>query len=542
MLELIANLLGGIGTFTLGMVLITDSLKNLAGNSLKEALKKFTGGTFSSIVTGIISTTILQSSHATILTTIGFVSAGILSFKQSIGIILGANLGTTSTGWIVSLVGFKLSMGKLAFPLIGIGAMLKLLFKRKLGEFGLFLAGFSLLFLGIDFLQTAMRGFSQNFNPSNIPTNTLFNKIWIVLSGIGMTIVMQSSSAALTTTLSALSENVIHLEQACYLVIGQNIGTTLTAGIAAIGAGIPAKRTALVHVLFNILAAIVAFIILHPLLIGMNKLLDYWDMDDPVSITVVFHSVFNLIGILVFLPFLSWFSQKIIELFPEEKEDPTRYLDIILYNSPSIALDTLERSLFELLKMILKSIEKIFQSQVDLHEIHNEAVKYKEKLKQIILFSEKIPVSQVSEKEQELKNSLLHIIDHLDSLLDTILIHQISIFEYSKINIELLKKELLETTNKILESDLKNLPLEYIESRSKDLAEFRKSTRLKILSTTAEGNIKASEAIREIDMVRWFDRVHYYLWRLTYHFCLNHVQEKSKIIPQKNYTSFFLNK
>ena len=130
MLELIANLLGGIGTFTLGMVLITDSLKNLAGNSLKEGLKKFTGGTFSSIVTGIISTTILQSSHATILTTIGFVSAGILSFKQSIGIILGANLGTTSTGWIVSLVGFKLSMGKLAFPLIGIGAMLKLLFKR----------------------------------------------------------------------------------------------------------------------------------------------------------------------------------------------------------------------------------------------------------------------------------------------------------------------------------------------------------------------------------------------------------------------------
>jgi phosphate:Na+ symporter len=525
MFELIANLLGGVGTFILGMVLLTDSLKNLAGDSLKEGLKKFTGGTISAIGTGFIATAILQSSHATILTTIGFVSAGILTFQQSVGIILGANLGTTSTGWIVSLIGFKLSMGKIAFPLIGIGAMLKLLFKRKLGDLGLCLAGFSLLFMGIDFLQVAMKGFSGVFNPSNIPTDNFFNSILIVLSGIGMTIVMQSSSAALATTLSALSEGAIHIDQACYLVIGQNIGTTLTAGIAAIGAGVSAKRTALIHVIFNLVAAIVAFIIMRPLLTGMNILLDRWDMDDPVTITVVFHSMFNVIGILVFVPFIAWFSKKIADFLPEEEDNPNRYLDPVLYNSPSFALDAVERSLHELFQENLVQLEHSFQSE-KLGENSKISAKSRDMLNEVMLFSEKIPMNNSSSSDQDLKTSLLHCMDHLDSLLDEILEHKIASPKADKSPMLELKKELIETIRKVKESSLDDLPLQELESRSKDMADFRKKTRLQVLSSTASGKLKASEAMEEIDAVRWFDKVHYYLWRICYHFALNHNTKK----------------
>ncbi|MCB1179567.1 MAG: Na/Pi cotransporter family protein [Leptospiraceae bacterium] len=521
MLELIANLLGGVGTFILGMVLLTESLKNLAGESLKDALKKLTGGKLASITSGFVVTATLQSSHATILTAIGFVSAGILSFEQSIGIILGANLGTTSTGWIVSFIGFKLSMGKIAFPLIGIGAMMKLLFKRKLGEIGLCLAGFSLLFMGIDFLQVSMKGFANVFNPSDIPTSSFINRVIIVFSGIGMTIVMQSSSAALATTLSALSEGAIHMDQACYLVIGQNIGTTLTAGIAAIGAGVPAKRTALIHIVFNVVTATIAFTIMTPLLWTLNYILSKFNLNDAVTETVIFHSVFNILGIIVFFPLIGWFSERITKLLPEEKGNPNRFLDPILYNSSSVALDAVERSLTELFKKSINLIELNFSRKLNYGETVEEAHKYKELLKNIINFSEKIPINDSSEKDKKIKNEILHSMDHMESLLNAIIEHREIHLSKDDLRANEMKEELLETIHRVSSDNTDGLIVSYLESKSKDLAEFRKKTRLEILNSTSKGKLKTGEAMKEIDIVRWFDKVHYYIWRISNHLAEN---------------------
>ncbi|HNW31005.1 MAG TPA: Na/Pi symporter, partial [Spirochaetota bacterium] len=163
----ITSLIGGIGLFILGMILMTEGMKSLAGDTLRRTLSKFTGGTLSSITSGAFITALLQSSHATIITTIGFVSAGLITFHQSLGIILGAHLGTTSTGWIVSLLGMKLKLGTVALPIVGVGAILRLIGKDRIASTGLVVAGLGLIFFGIDVLQTGMKTLSVHLDSSD---------------------------------------------------------------------------------------------------------------------------------------------------------------------------------------------------------------------------------------------------------------------------------------------------------------------------------------------------------------------------------------
>jgi phosphate:Na+ symporter len=239
--NLIIYILGGIGLFILGMILMTDGLKTLAGDTLRRVLTRFTGGRFRSILTGMCFTAFMQSSHATIIATIGFVSAGLLTFGQSIGIVIGAHIGTTSTGWLVSLVGLKLKISLFVLPLLGIGAMMRLIGKERTAHIGLVLAGFSLIFLGIDTMQTGMKDIAGAIDLSSFTGSTLSGRALLVSVGLVMTILMQSSSAALTITLAALSAGTLTFEQSAALVVGQNVGTTLTAAMAAFGASTPAN-------------------------------------------------------------------------------------------------------------------------------------------------------------------------------------------------------------------------------------------------------------------------------------------------------------
>lgn len=169
---MIGSLLGGIGLFLLGMILMTDGLKTAAGDALRRVLLRFTGGPFRAMLSGATITALVQSSSATTLTTIGFVSAGILTFQQAVGVIFGANLGTTSTGWLVSLLGFKVSIASYALPMVGVGALLNLLGRGRLRAAGLALAGFGLIFVGIDQLQSAMAVVATRIDPSMFPRDT----------------------------------------------------------------------------------------------------------------------------------------------------------------------------------------------------------------------------------------------------------------------------------------------------------------------------------------------------------------------------------
>ncbi|NYZ62943.1 Na/Pi cotransporter family protein [Luteimonas deserti] len=360
MITVLSTVLGGIGLFLLGMVLMTDGLKTLAGDALRRVLARFTGNRLSAVAAGAGITALVQSSSATTLATIGFVSAGLLSFTGAIGVIIGANLGTTSTGWLVSLLGLKFSIAAAALPLVGVGALLRLVGRGRATHVGLVLAGFGLIFVGIDTLQQGMAGIAGRVDLAFAPGAGLWPRLWLVLVGAAMTVVMQSSSAAMATTLTALAGGAIGLDQAAALVIGQNIGTTVTAGLAAIGASVPARRTALVHALFNIGAGAMAFVIL-PWFVDLMEWVmaaDGSGADQALAIAA-FHTAFNLLGALVFVPLVPQLARLAQRILPDRHSPLTRHLDPGLREVPAMAVAAAGETLRGVLAVAIRTVRPI---------------------------------------------------------------------------------------------------------------------------------------------------------------------------------------
>jgi phosphate:Na+ symporter len=347
MFTTISTLIGGIGLFLLGMILMTDGLKALAGDALRHWLARFTGTSAKAVGTGIVLTSLVQSSSVTTMATIGFVSAGLLTFSNAIGVIIGANIGTTSTGWIVSLLGLKLSVGTLLLPLIGIGALLRLLNSGRWSHAGLAMAGFSVIFVGIDTMQTGMAGLADQIDLSHYSSSGITARFALVLIGLLMTVVMQSSSAAVATTLAALAAGTLSLEQAAALVIGQNVGTTINAVMAAIGASIAAKRTALIHVLFNLVTGMVAFALLPYFIAFIDQFTANWIGHDHALTIAAFHTAFNLLGAALFLPLTGQLVSLAEILIPEHRPALTRHLDTTMRKVPSLAVDAAGQALRE---------------------------------------------------------------------------------------------------------------------------------------------------------------------------------------------------
>ena len=363
MLSTLGTVLGGIGLFLLGMVLMTDGLKALAGDALRSWLARFTGSRWTAVATGAGVTALVQSSSATTLATIGFVSAGLLGFNNAIGVIIGANIGTTSTGWIVSLLGLKLSVGSLALPLIGVGALARLLGRKRLAQAGTALAGFGVIFVGIDVLQEGMAALSSHWDFSRYSAEGIGARLGLVGLGVAMTVVMQSSSAAVATTLTALSGGAINFEQAAALVIGQNVGTTVTAVIAAIGAQAPAKRTALVHILFNVGTGTVAFLLLPLFTHAVDAWTETYLHDDQALSLAAFHTAFNLLGAALFIPLIGPLAAFALRWVPEPHAPLSRHLDASLATVPALALDAARRAVDEAVGLLQAYLEEALRGK-----------------------------------------------------------------------------------------------------------------------------------------------------------------------------------
>ena len=243
-------LAGRLGLVLLGIHHLTEGLRGLAGDSLRRALQTLVSGRLSAVVSGALFTVATQSSTATTLTIIGFLSAGLVTFSQAVGVIVGATFGTTSTPWLVAIFGFRVSVSAFAMPMLGIGAFLWLIAKGRTRSPGAILAGFGLLFFGIEYFQTGTEGISWNLDAVG---GSVFGWRWI-LAGIGiqMSIVMQSSSAAAATTLVALHAGSLTFDQACAMIVGQSVGTAATSALVAIGAGLAVRRAALAHIIYNV--------------------------------------------------------------------------------------------------------------------------------------------------------------------------------------------------------------------------------------------------------------------------------------------------
>lgn len=347
---------GGLGLFLLGMDLMTEALRSLGGHHLRQALLRFTRSPWSGAAAGAIGTALVQSSTATTVATVGFVSAGLLSFQASLGIIFGANVGSTGLGWLVALLGIKLDLAGMLLPLVLVGAGLRLLGRGRQALVGQALAGFALLFVGIGALQLAMAGQGLLLDPSRFDALSGSGRLQLVLLGLLSTVITHSSGAGVATALAAMAAGAIGLPQACALVIGMDLGTTVTALMASLGASLSARRTAAAHVIFNLFTAVAAFLLLPTYLVLLQRLVPATVLRDPEFALTAFHTGFNVLGVLLVLPLTAPFAALIRGLVRSGRGRPIDALADTPPADPLQALsqvrDALVPCLLELLQML----------------------------------------------------------------------------------------------------------------------------------------------------------------------------------------------
>jgi phosphate:Na+ symporter len=349
------TLLGGLGIFLLAISMITDGLKLAAGGQLKAILERWTTTRLRGVASGVLVTAIVQSSSAVTVATIGFVNAGLLSLGQALGVIYGANVGTTMTGWVVAAVGFSFRIETLALPMIGIGMFVRLVRPRsRLADLGVAVAGFGLFFIGIDVMQGAFEDFAAGLDLARLGPGGFGSLILYVLLGILMTVLTQSSSAAIAITLTAATGGVLSIEAAAATVIGANVGTTSTAALAVIGATANARRVAAAHVVFNAVTGLAALLLLPLMLWFVRVTGDLLGLEDaPAVILALFHTSFNLLGVVLMWPWTTRLTRYLYGKFTTQAELLSRpqYLDANVLEAPALALEALNLELVRTLAM-----------------------------------------------------------------------------------------------------------------------------------------------------------------------------------------------
>ncbi|MDO8967622.1 Na/Pi cotransporter family protein [Algoriphagus sp.] len=334
--------IAGLGIFLFGMFHLETGLKGLAGNSFKKLLQRFTDKRWKGILTGSFVTAILQSSSLVTLLVLAFLGAGMISLQNSLGVVFGANLGTTVTAWIVATVGFKLDIADLSYPFLAIGSLSYLLLDSRpvLKNWGSFLIGFGLLFLGLDFMKTSIEDVAGQVDLSLYANVGL----WIfLLIGLVTTVLIQSSSAMIVIVLSALNAELISIHQSVAMIIGANIGTTSTLIIASFNGTADKKRLAAANVIFNLVAGAVSFLLLRQM---VYFTIQYLGIREPLLELVFLNTLINLIGIVLFFPFIPAFARFMNRRFVKSEPSGTcRFIKNVDPEVSDVALQALDNEI-----------------------------------------------------------------------------------------------------------------------------------------------------------------------------------------------------
>ncbi len=343
-LIMLGSFAGGVGLFLLGMKLMTDGLKVAAGHALRHILSQWTKTPLRGFLSGILITSLVQSSSAVTVAVIGFVNAGLLSLLQTVYVIYGTNIGTTMTSWLVALVGFKIDVQALALPLIGLGMVVRLISGgSRRGALAEAIAGFGLFFLGIGILKDTFTDAGSSLSLTGYSADGA-GMLLFTGAGFLLTFLMQSSSAAMAVTLTAAAGGVIPFTAAAATVIGANVGTTSTAALAVLGATPNAQRTAAAHVMFNLLTGFIALLLLAPLLELVELVQQYLGLDDAVATRLaLFHTLFNVLGVAmlwVVTPRMVRWLERRMRSAEEDLGRPV-YLDNNVVRTPALALNAM---------------------------------------------------------------------------------------------------------------------------------------------------------------------------------------------------------
>jgi phosphate:Na+ symporter len=552
------SVLGGVGLFLLGMSVMTAGLKGLAGSGLRTILSKAAATPLSGAFWGAVVTLIVQSSSATTMTTIGLVSAGVLTFPQGLALVLGANVGTTGTGWLVALIGVRVSLTAAALPMIFAGALIKLLGRGRLSAGGAALAGFALLLFGLTTLQQGMGGLAERLHPTDLPAvlgtswwSGLYGVLALVTVGLVMTAVMQSSTAAIAVTLSAHYAGAVGLDQACALIIGQNIGTATSSAMAAIGASSTAKRLALAYILFKLIAAVIALVLFPvtiPLLIRASHTID------GVTLLAGYHTAYNVVGVLVLLPVIDKFTRLVERILPERGSPLTRCLDPAALVTPIATVEAVRRTVARALGTMCGSLATALAENPGASAKDGVSVtEAADALRQAQEFLSEASGPPESEDEQRRLTSTLHALDHASRLAEAVgeeaefataggdsedtraaevcaeamrgavsLAAEVAALPGSSHAAAIaLGNELkgpLDPKKELLPAEASSeQALSKLERCAKALGELRRDHRSATLSSVAGGGLTADEAIARVDAVRRLEVLAYHAWRSAAH-------------------------
>ena len=411
-------LIGGLGLFMLSINMITDGLKSAAGHALRGMLGKWTRSPIHGVLSGLTMTAMVQSSSAVTVATIGFVNAGLISMHKSLGVVYGSNIGTTMTGWLVAMVGFRVNIEIFALPLIGIGMLLRLTGgESKRAPFGLALAGFGLFFIGIDVLRDAFEGLVLNIDLNQFSVVDIWGILLFVGIGFLMTVLTQSSSAAIAVILTAATGGVVDIHAAAAMVIGANVGTTSTAALAVIGATANAKRVAAAHIIFNVATGVVALLSLPVLFWSIQKIEELFAWQAIPAITLaLFHTIFNIVGVMMILPLNKRLARFLDKRFvtQEEIEGRPQYLDKTVAVSPVLAVNALALELSRITTIVRRmSLEALSSEFVPSMRIRRDFIVTRNLSREVAKFITQLERGMLSKDVSEQLARVLRTEQHL---------------------------------------------------------------------------------------------------------------------------------
>ena len=451
----IFTLLGALGMFLYGMNLMSSGLQKAAGDKLRGLLSAMTSNPFKGVLTGVGITTVIQSSSATTVMVVSFVNAGLLTLAQAIGVIMGANIGTTVTAWMVAWLGFKADISVLAVPLMLVGFLLSNSKKGQRQNVGELVVGFSLLFLGLSFMKESVPDLNQT------PEVLAFVKSWaghgfgsvliFLVFGTILTLVLQSSSATMAITLIMLSMGWIPFSMACAMVLGENIGTTITANIAASVGNTQAKRAAMSHTIFNVFGVLWALVLFTPFLGLVGKVIELFGLPNPAvegfsvsgpnspdSTAALYglsmlHTLFNLINTLVLIWFTKFIEKAVVWIIkaPKNQENEVfrlKYISAGPLATPELATEQAFDEIIHFAKISKNGLgyakEAIREADTDkFEELRGKLVKYEEisdRIEyEIATFLNAVSAGDISEDTSNKIKAMYKIIGELESLGDS---------------------------------------------------------------------------------------------------------------------------
>lgn len=434
----ILSFVGALGIFLYGMKIMSEGLEKTAGDRLRGVLSSMTSNRFAGVVTGMGVTAVIQSSSATTVMVVSFVNAGLMTLRQAIGVIMGANIGTTITAWIVAFIGFKMDVSALSLPLMAVAAPLLFMGKGKWKNLGECIIGFALLFMGLNLLSEAAEAMEIGKHMGDWLTHIDVNAWWAIplflFAGMILTMAMQSSSASMAITLMLFDMNIpgFGLAQAAALAMGQNIGTTITALLASFAGNTLAKRAALAHTLFNVFGVVIILCIF-PLSIRTTEILDqvvFGDSSNNMYLLSIFHTCFNIFNTVVMIGFVGQIEKLICRLIPDKGEKEEKRL---VYISEGM-LSTAELSLYQAKKEVdvfatrcekmVTMVQELFHTTNDtqFEEVFARISKYEgitDNMEvEIAKYLQRVSEGRLSNESKSKITAMLRQVDELESIGD----------------------------------------------------------------------------------------------------------------------------